>query len=283
MLVPPDWLVLSGTLLIGAIVGSFLNVVILRLPVMMQREWRAQCRELRGDPPEQLERFDLIQPGSRCPGCGTPIKPWHNIPVLGYFLLGGKCAHCGERISGRYPTIEFVTAVASLIIAWRFGWQPQLLFALILTWALIALTVIDLDEMLLPDQITLPVLWLGLLINSQGLFTDPVSAIVGGVAGYLSLWSVYQLFRILTGKEGMGFGDFKLFALIGAWLGWQLLPQVILLSSLVGALVGLTLVALKRQQAERPIPFGPYLAAAGWLALLFGADLNAFYFDLSGL
>jgi leader peptidase (prepilin peptidase)/N-methyltransferase len=271
--------------IIGLLVGSFLNVVIYRLPIMMQRAWREECHQYLAliDNNAPTESFNLITPLSRCPHCQTPIKPWHNIPVLSYLLLKGRCAVCAKAIAIRYPLIEALTAILSAIVAWHFGFSEQTLLALVLTWALIALTFIDIDHYLLPDSIILPLLWLGLLINLNHLFIDSHSSIIGAAAGYLSLWSVYHLFKLITGKEGMGYGDFKLLALFGAWLGWQYLILIILLSSLVGAIVGISLIISGKQDRNKPIPFGPYLAAAGWLALLWGNTLNQSYLNLLGL
>jgi len=270
---------------LGLLVGSFLNVVALRLPVMMERAWRRECAELLGSGgvPVHDERFSLLQPPSRCPNCGHAIRAWENVPVLSWLLLRGRCSACAKPIAIRYPVVEALTGFLSWVVAWQLGWGWQLAAALPLTWALIALTVIDIDHQLLPDQITLPFLWLGLLLNAFGVFTDPVSAILGAVAGYLSLWTVYQVFRRLTGKEGMGYGDFKLLALFGAWLGWQMLPQIVLISALVGSVVGVTLIALRRHERSVPIPFGPYLAAAGWIALLWGEGINAGYLQFAGI
>lgn len=265
--------------LLGLAVGSFLNVVIYRLPVIMERQWRAQCEQwLSGqDSAETPERFDLVQPRSRCPQCGHGILAWENIPVLSYLMLRGKCSACGKIISLRYPIVELLTAALSVAVAWRFGptWQTGL--ALLLTWALLSASFIDLDHQLLPDAILLPTLWLGLLASLFSVFQDSRASIIGAVAGYLSLWLVYHIFRWLTGKEGMGYGDFKLFALLGAWLGWQSLPLVILLSSLVGALVGIVLILAMGRDRNLPIPFGPYLAGAGWIALLWGQDILRWY------
>ncbi|MDD5275802.1 MAG: A24 family peptidase [Methylovulum sp.] len=274
--------------LVGLLVGSFLNVVIYRLPVMMQRGWRRDCVEYLGlDPqayalPGQDEVFNLVLPLSRCPSCQTPIKPYQNIPVISYVFLKGRCAACQTPISLRYPLIEAFTGVASLIVAWHFGYTALTVFALLLTWSLIALSFIDIDHQLLPDSIILPLMWLGLLLSLSGLFTDAHASIIGAAAGYLILWSVYHLFKLVTGKEGMGYGDFKLLALLGAWLGWQYLPMIILLSSLVGAVLGTLMIVLKRQDRNNPIPFGPYLAAAGWIALLWGKELNQLYLDAAG-
>ena len=274
----------GAVVLLGLAVGSFLNVVAARLPVMMERAWREDCAEITGAaPPVPVELISLPQPGSRCPRCGHAIRAWENIPVLSYLLLRGRCSACREPISARYPVVEAATALLSWVVAWRLGWAWQLPAALLLTWALVALTLIDIDRQLLPDQITLPFLWLGLLLSTAGVYTDPVSSILGAAAGYLALWSVYHLFRLLTGKEGMGYGDFKLLALFGAWLGWQLLPQIILLSALVGSVVGVGLVVLRRHGRDVPIPFGPYLAAAGWVAVLWGGQINAAYLQFAGI
>ena len=276
--------------LIGATVGSFLNVVIHRLPLMMEREWRHQCdalaAETSGTPaaaPAAQDTFNLAVPGSRCPHCGHNIRAWENIPILSYLLLRGKCSQCAQAISIRYPIVEAITGLLSMAVAWHFGFGWESAAALVLTWALVPLTVIDLDRQLLPDAITLPLLWLGLALSLFGIFTDPPAAIIGAMAGYLSLWSVYWGFKLLTGKEGMGFGDFKLLALFGAWLGWQMLPVVIFLSAIVGSIVGIALIALKRHDQGTPIPFGPYLAGAGWIALLWGEEISQAYLRFSGL
>jgi leader peptidase (prepilin peptidase)/N-methyltransferase len=278
---PP--LVQGAALLLGLLVGSFLNVVALRLPVMMERAWQRECADLLGQAAPADEPLSLTHPPSRCPHCGHAIRPWENVPVLSWLLLRGRCSACAQPIAVRYPVVEAATGALSLAVAWQLGWGWALAGALPLTWALVALTVIDFDHQLLPDQITLPFLWLGLLLNAFGVYTDPVSAILGAVAGYLSLWTVYQAFRRLTGKEGMGYGDFKLLALFGAWLGWQMLPQVILLSALAGSIVGVGLILLRRHGRDVPIPFGPYLAAAGWVALLWGAQINAAYLQFAGI
>jgi leader peptidase (prepilin peptidase)/N-methyltransferase len=263
--------------LFGLLVGSFLNVVIHRLPRMMEAEWQAQCAELRGEPVPQSPRYDLWQPRSACPACGHAISPLENIPLLSWLWLRGRCAACGTRISVRYPLVELLTALLSAAVAWKWGVSVQTLGALLLAWMLIAMTFIDLDTTLLPDSLTLPLLWLGLLFNLHGHFASLPDAVIGAMAGYLVLWSVYWLFRLATGKEGMGFGDFKLLAAIGAWLGWQLLPVTILLSSVVGALVGVAMIVLVRHDRRVPIPFGPYLAGGGLVALFFGADLTQAY------
>jgi leader peptidase (prepilin peptidase)/N-methyltransferase len=272
---------------IGLLVGSFLNVVIFRLPIMMQQNWRRECAEyLQLDSAEtqpEEEPFNLVFPLSRCPNCNTPIKPYQNIPVISYLFLKGKCATCSNPISLRYPIIEAFTAITSAIVAWHFGYTPQTVFALTLTWSLIALSVIDIDHQLLPDSITLPVLWLGMCLSLFSLFTDTHASIIGAISGYLALWLVYHLFKLATGKEGMGYGDFKLLALFGAWLGWQYLPVIILLSSLVGAVIGLAMIIVVKRDHTIPIPFGPYLAAAGWIALLWGNDINQLYLTTVGL
>lgn len=272
----------------GLLVGSFLNVVIYRLPVMMEREWTSQCKtllepETSEDSAPELPAFNLVTPNSRCPKCDTPIKAWQNIPVISYLMLGGKCKSCKTPISKRYPIIELVTGLLSCLVIWHFGFNWQGGVMMLLTWALITLTMIDFDHQLLPDNITLPFLWIGLIVNSFGLFASLPSALWGAVLGYLSLWSVYWLFKLVTGKEGMGYGDFKLLALLGAWFGWQLLPLIILLSSLVGAVVGITLLVLKNKGKSVPIPFGPYLAAAGFIAAIWGEQLTRAYLNYSGL
>jgi leader peptidase (prepilin peptidase)/N-methyltransferase len=268
--------------LLGLMVGRFPNVVIYRLPAMMERDWRAQCAELEGREPlaEAARRFNLVVPRSRCGHCGAPIKAWQNIPVLSYLWLKGRCAACGTAISPQYPIVELVSGVLSVWVVVHFGLTGAGLAALILTWALIALSVIDLKTTLLPDDITLPLLWLGLLINTGGLFAaGAVDAIVGAAAGYAALWSVYWLFKLATGKEGMGYGDFKLLAMLGAWMGWQALPAIILISSLVGAVVGISLILFAGHKRQIPIPFGPYLAAAGWIQLLYGDAIIAAYLN----
>ncbi|MCB1799651.1 MAG: prepilin peptidase [Gammaproteobacteria bacterium] len=277
-----------GALLLGLVVGSFLNVVILRLPRRMQAELAEACADLRNEQAEPLPNrwfgLDyLITPASTCPHCGHAIRAWENIPVLSYLLLRGRCSNCQTPISMRYPLVEAVTGLLSLGVVMHFGATPAALAALVLLWGLVALTVIDLDEQLLPDQLTLPLLWLGLLVNIDGLFTDLSSAVIGAAAGYLSLWLVFQVFRLITGREGMGYGDFKLLAVFGAFLGWQMLPLVILLSSLIGAIVGIGLIVLRGRDRQIPIPFGPYLAAAGFVALLWGEQINRGYLQLAGL
>lgn len=274
---------ISVVVVLGLLVGSFLNVVIHRLPLIMHREWQQQCHELIGSEAPQTDTLTLSTPRSRCPHCSHAISALENIPVISYLILRGRCRGCQASISVRYPLIEALTGLLSAVVAWHFGFSWACFGALLLTWALIALTFIDVDEQLLPDSITLPLLWLGLFFNLFGSFTDLQSAVIGALAGYLSLWLVFHAFRLVTGKEGMGFGDFKLLAALGAWLGWQFLPVIILLSSLVGAVVGISLVLLRQHQRSQPIPFGPYLAAAGWLALVWGETINQGYLRWSGL
>ncbi|MCG5523438.1 A24 family peptidase [Ectothiorhodospira haloalkaliphila] len=278
------WLLLTVTGLFSLLIGSFLNVVIHRLPIIMERQWQSEARawlQTQGQHPggeaEVAGPYNLVVPRSGCPHCGHRIKALENIPVLSYLFLRGRCSACGARISPQYPLVEAATAVLSMLVVWHFGFTWAAGAALLFTWALIALAVIDLRTTLLPDMITLPVLWLGLIVNLTGLFTDATSSVIGAIAGYLSLWLVYHAFRLLTGKEGMGYGDFKLFALIGAWLGWQVLPLVILLSSLVGAVVGIALILARGRDRDIPIPFGPYLAAAGFIALLWGDAIIGAY------
>ncbi len=273
--------------LLGLLVGSFLNVVIYRLPVMLEREWQLAIEQRTQNVADQetdTEPFNLSFPGSHCSACMSKIKPWQNIPLVSFLLLKGKCANCKVAISFRYPCIELLTAVMSGVVAWHFMPSIWVVFAaLIFTWCLISLSGIDYDTYLLPDNITLPLIWLGLIVNYFGGFTSVGSALWGAVFGYLSLWSVFWLFKIFTGKDGMGYGDFKLLAAIGAWLGWQLLPLIILLSSLVGAIIGIGLIIFRRQDKDKPIPFGPYLAAAGWLALIWGEQLNQTYWHITSL
>ena len=273
-----------AALVFGLCVGSFLNVVIHRLPKMLDREWRAQCAELAAEGTPALQpavverqeaRYDLWTPRSACPGCGKAIPPKHNIPLVSWIALRGRCAACGMRIAARYPLVEFAGGLVGAYAALRFGASLAALAAMVYCWSLIALTVIDLDTQLLPDDITLPLLWGGLLFNLGGAFVPLGSAVIGAAAGYLALWLVFWGFKLLTGKEGMGYGDFKLLAAIGAWLGWQMLPLVILLSSIVGAVVGIGLMVFAGHGRDKPIPFGPYLAAAGVIALFWGAQITA--------
>ena len=276
---------IATTAVLSLLVGSFLNVVIYRLPVMMERDWQMQCNELNGieNTDTDVAAFTLSQPRSICPHCQHAITALENIPIISYLFLGGKCRDCRATISVRYPIIEALTGLLSAVVAYHFGFGWPCLGALLLTWALIALTFIDVDHQLLPDSLTLPLLWLGISFNLFNQFTTLEASVVGALAGYLSLWSVYQVFKLVTGKEGMGFGDFKLLAALGAWLGWSYLPAIILLSSLVGAVVGISLMLFRRHQSDIPIPFGPYLAAAGWIALIWGESINMAYLNWAGL
>ncbi len=269
----------AGTMFtVGLLVGSFLNVVIYRLPKMMEREWQVQCAELRGETVADGQPFNIVVPRSACPSCNHQITAPENIPLVSWLVLGGKCSACGAGIPLRYPFVEFLTGALSSFVAWRFGFTPATLGTLLFVWSLVALAFIDLDTHLLPDSITLPLLWLGLLFNIFGTFTDLKSAVIGAICGYLVLWTVYWLFKLVTGKEGMGYGDFKLLAAIGAWVGWKLLPAVVLLSAGLGAIVGIGLVVIARHRRGAPIPFGPFLALAGIMALLWGNALARIYF-----
>jgi leader peptidase (prepilin peptidase)/N-methyltransferase len=273
-------LITAFSALLGLAIGSFLNVVIHRLPRMMERDWAAQCAELRNETPATTEPFSLMRPRSRCPHCSRPVGAFENIPILSFLFLRGRCRGCGQPISLRYPVVEAVTALMFGFIAWQLGPTLAAAGAMGFVAAMVALTFIDFDTQLLPDDITLPLLWGGLLLNISGTYTDLTSAVIGAMAGYLSLWAVYWLFKLVTGKEGMGYGDFKLLAAIGAWLGWQVLPLTILMSSFVGALVGISLIVLTRHGRNVPIPFGPYLAAAGVIALFWGKPLTKAYLGL---
>lgn len=273
-----------SVLILGLTVGSFLNVVINRLPVMLKREWKQQCDELVGKEPEQqLTRFNLLVPASTCPGCGHKIRFYENIPVLSFLLLKGRCSSCKNSISFQYPLVEIISGILSVCVIAHFGITLTALAALGLSWALIALCVIDLKHMLLPDDITLPILWLGVLLSLENTFVSPAQSILGAVCGYLAFWSVYHLFKLLTHKEGMGYGDFKLLAMLGAWFGWQSLPLIIFLSSLIGAIVGLSLIVFAKHNQQIPIPFGPYLATAGWATLIWGNEMNTFLYQWMGL
>jgi len=271
------------------VIGSFLNVVIHRLPIMMERDWREQAAELAKTHPETElpeDRFDLVVPRSRCASCGTLIRAWENIPVVSYLLLGGKCSKCRESISARYPLVELMTAGLAALCAWRFGVGLEAVMAIIMTLALVPVAMIDADTQLIPDSIVLPLMWVGLAMSlfapvagAETLFVAPRDAIIGAMAGYLSLWSIYWLFKLVTGKDGMGYGDFKLLAALGAWLGWQQLPLIILMSAVVGAIVGIALMAFRKHERSVPIPFGPYLAAAGWITMLWGDTIKTTYLD----
>lgn len=269
--------------LLGLLVGSFLNVVIYRTPVILNRQWQRDCQDLLGhpsEPPPSPETFNLVTPRSRCPHCGHAITALENIPVLSYLWLRGRCSACQKPIGLRYPAIELLSAVMAGATAWHFGWGVAGFAAVVLTWALVALAFIDIDHQLLPDVIVLPFLWAGLLVNLSSTFTTLPAAVIGAAAGYLSLWLVFHLFKLVTGKEGMGYGDFKLLALFGAWLGWKSLPLIILLSSVIGALIGIGLIVFQGRDRAQPLPFGPYLAAAGWVALLWGDDIIARYLQI---
>jgi leader peptidase (prepilin peptidase)/N-methyltransferase len=273
--------VLSAAVL-GLLVGSFLNVIIYRLPIMMQRDWRMQALEYLESPAEPAgERFNLLLPNSRCPHCNHQIRSWENIPLVSWLALRGKCSSCRAPISCRYPLVELACGLLSGYVAWRFGFSWQAGAMLLLTWGLLAMSMIDVDHQLLPDILVLPLLWLGLILNNFGVFVPLNSALWGAVAGYLSLWSVYWLFKLATGKEGMGYGDFKLLAMLGAWGGWQVLPLTILLSSVVGAVLGSILLRMQRAENNTPIPFGPYLAIAGWIALLLGDWITQSYLQFA--
>lgn len=272
------------------LIGSFLNVVIYRLPIMMEREWRQQAEELTNTPPEQElpeGRFDLVAPRSRCPSCGALITALQNIPVISYLFLKGRCAKCKTPISARYPLVEMMTALLAATAAWHFGPGWEALMAIVLTLALVAITMIDADTQLIPDSIVLPLMWLGLAMSlfhappHEGtLFISPSNAIVGAMAGYLTLWSIFWLFKLITGKDGMGYGDFKLLAALGAWLGWQQLPMIIMMSAVVGAVINISMIIAKGKDRSIPIPFGPYLAAAGWITMLWGETIKNTYIDL---
>ena len=290
---PAAWVALAVAL--GLMVGSFLNVVIHRLPVMLERQWRAQCADLAapaaaaGTAAAARKPYNLVVPRSACPSCRAPIRAWQNIPVVSWLLLGGRCAHCRTRISLRYPLVELLSAALSAAVAWKFGPGWPAAAALVVTWFLIALTVIDLDHQLLPDSLTLPLLWGGLLaslgwsvLSRESLPVSPADSIIGAVAGYLSLWSVYHVFRLVTGKDGMGYGDFKLLAALGAWLGWRMLLPIVMCSAAVGAVVGIALIVMGRRTRGMPLPFGPFLAAAGWLAMMWGPEWLASYLGLYG-
>ena len=271
--------------LFGLLVGGFLNVVIYRLPIIMERQWRCQCAELLEQPvaDEWTEPFTLSKPRSRCPSCQHLIGAFENIPIFSYLRQGGRCAHCGHPISIQYPLVEATSALLSAITAWHFGFGADAIAALLLTWALIALAVIDFKTQLLPDSITLPFLWFGITLALFNVLIDLESSVIGAIAGYLSLWSIFQLFRVLTGKEGMGYGDFKLLAMLGAWQGWQYLVAIIIASSVVGAVVGIVLMMVRGRDRNLPMPFGPFLAAAGWITLLWGESINRTYLQTLGI
>ena len=286
----------GSVFLLGLVIGSFLNVVIYRLPIILERDWRSQATDLlhpSGDAsadPTPLERFTLSTPRSACPKCKAPITALQNIPVVSWLVLRGRCASCKAKISARYPLVELATGLLSAWVAWHFGFGAPAACALLVTWALIALTGIDIDHQLLPDNITLPLMWAGLVAAvtigptaGGALPVSPTDAVIGAAAGYISLWLVFHAFKLVTGKEGMGYGDFKLFAALGAWLGWKVLPMVIVLSAATGAVLGIVMIALQGRDRRAPMPFGPYLAAAGWLAMMYGDSLLNGYLRISGL
>lgn len=273
-------LLFSVCFVLGLFVGSFLNVAVYRLPIMMEKTWRRECHEfleLDDGPVEKEPPFNLMVPRSACPSCSQLITAWQNIPLLSWLLLRGKCRNCKNPISVQYPLVELLTGILSLLVAWKFGASLQTCFALLFTWSLICLALIDLHTTLLPDSITLPLMWLGLCLSLYPVFVDTHQALIGAAAGYMTLWLVFQTFKLITGKDGMGFGDFKLLAALGAWLGWVKLPIIILLSSLAGAVIGIMMLVFFKHQRDKPIPFGPYLAIAGWIALIWGDTLNELY------
>lgn len=274
-------LLFGSVFVLGLLIGSFLNVVVFRLPKMLEQDWKQQCQILLEQTPQTTpEILTLSKPASTCPHCGHKIRPWENIPVISYLFLRGKCSSCSAKISVRYPLVELATALLSVAVAWKFGASYAGFACLVFTWVLISLTLIDADTTLLPDNLTLPLMWLGLIANYFGLLTSLESALWGAIWGYMSLWSVYQLFKLLTGKEGMGFGDFKLLAALGAWLGWEMLPMIILLSSAVGAIIGISMTLFRGRDKNVPMPFGPYLAIAGWLALIWGTQITQAWLGL---
>ncbi|WP_321862608.1 A24 family peptidase [Pseudomonas paraveronii] len=277
------WAFVVMALVLGLIVGSFLNVLVWRLPKMLEREWRAQAHEVLGLPGDPVgPRYNLMQPNSCCPHCNQPIRPWENIPLLSYLMLRGRCTHCREAISARYTFTELACAVISAVVAWHFGFGWQAGAVMLLSWGLLAMSLIDVDHQLLPDVLVLPLLWLGLMLNSIELLVPLPDALWGAVIGYMSLWTVFWLFKLATGKDGMGYGDFKLLALLGAWGGWQILPMTLLISSLVGVCGGLILLRRSKTQTSAPMPFGPYLAIAGWIAVLWGGQITDFYLQSVG-
>jgi leader peptidase (prepilin peptidase)/N-methyltransferase len=279
---PLAFVVIAG--LVGLLIGSFLNVVIWRLPKMLERDWRVQAHDMLGLPTETpLPTYNLLLPHSQCTHCEHRIRAWENIPVISYVFLRGRCSSCAMPISKRYPLTELACGLLSAFIAWHFGFGWPACMALVLTWGLLAMSLIDAEHQVLPDVLVLPLMWLGLIVNSFSLFVPLHEALRGAIAGYMALWSVFWLFKLLTGKDGMGHGDFKLLAMFGAWGGWQILPLTLLLSSLVGAVIGVILLRLRNAKTSTPIPFGPYLAIAGWIALLWGGQITDFYWQFVGL
>ncbi len=272
-------MLLTYSFIIGAFIGSFLNVVIHRIPVMLERQWKSECQELLNpetDTPS-LPKYNLSVPRSHCPACNHQVKVIENIPIISYLFLRGKCSNCGIKISPQYPFVELLTAILTTFIMLKFGFSIQALGGVIFTWFLIALSGIDIKTQLLPDDLTFPFVWLGIIFNLFTTYTDLTSSVLGAIFGYLTLWSVFHLFKLITGKEGMGYGDFKLLAALGAWLGWQSLPLILLFSSAVGAVIGIFMIVSKLQERSQPIPFGPYLAVAGWIAMLYGNQLISLY------
>lgn len=277
------WVFVGMAWVLGLVVGSFLNVLVWRLPKMLMREWRTQAQEILGLPADPASpAYNLMRPNSCCPHCSQPIRPWENIPVLSYLLLKARCAHCREPISARYPFTELACALLSATVAWHFGFGWQAGAVMLLSWGLLAMSLIDVDHQLLPDVLVLPLLWLGLILNSGDLLATLPDALWGAVIGYVCLWSVFWVFKVITGKDGMGYGDFKLLALLGAWGGWQILPMTLLIASLLGVFAGLVLMRLRKSQASVPMPFGPCLAIAGWIALLWGGQITDFYLQSVG-
>jgi leader peptidase (prepilin peptidase)/N-methyltransferase len=274
-------MLLSYSFIIGAFIGSFLNVVIHRIPVMLERQWTNECKELLNPEsvPAELPKYNLSVPRSHCPACNHQVRAIENIPIISYMFLKGKCSGCGIKISIQYPLVELLTAILTIAIVWKYGFSTQALGGVLFTWFLIALSGIDIKTQLLPDNLTLPLVWLGIAFNLFNTYTDLQSSVLGAIFGYLSLWLVFHLFKLITGKEGMGYGDFKLLAALGAWLGWQSLPLVILLSSAAGAVIGIFMIVSKLQERSQPIPFGPYLAIAGWIAMMYGEQLMALYLN----
>ena len=280
----PEAYHIGAALVLGLLVGSFLNVVIYRYPELLKYAWSKQSFEwLNEETYAEAEPDGIASPASRCGSCGLSIKPWQNIPLVSYLLLRGRCSNCQQAISVRYPLVELLTGLLSAYVVYHFGWSMQAAFAVLLSWSLVALSFIDFDHQLLPDDIVMPVLWLGLGLSLIPVFALPADAIIGAIVGYLALWCVFKLFKAATGKEGMGYGDFKLLALFGAWLGWQYLPQIVLISTLVGSIVGVSLIIFTKQDSQKPIPFGPYIAVAGWVAMLWGDQINYAYLRMAGL
>ncbi|HIQ14954.1 MAG TPA: prepilin peptidase [Leucothrix sp.] len=271
---PTFFLIVVG--LFSLLIGSFLNAAIYRIPIMLQQSWREECEELFGGESEQStpkEKFNLMVPRSQCPSCGHMITALENIPVLSYLFLGGKCSSCKNKISIQYPVLEILTTLVSVFVAWNFGFGWQTLAALLFTWVLILLSMIDAKTMLLPDNLTLPLMWFGIAVNYHGLFVDLQSSVLGAMFGYLSLWSLFHLFKLITGKDGMGYGDFKILAAIGAWGGWQILPFTVFAASTLGAIIGILLIVIQRNKESQPIPFGPWLALAGFIGFIWRDEI----------